>query len=179
MKRLPAVLIASLLSLAVVQARTTASGPGGYEYSPGLTAAQRAQLRARMDRLLAPPRVLSCTLQGAITAVLNARGPISGLVGSLPRDLAVALNRAAIRTPVQLVLASRSATNTSLLGRVRRALLPTASATTMIATGDLLITVDRQGVTVYQSTSLADQVRRSVQQVWEALAKPGPRPALP
>ncbi|ABW34998.1 hypothetical protein Dgeo_2955 (plasmid) [Deinococcus geothermalis DSM 11300] len=163
--------LAAVFSVASAQTPNTVTGPGGYAYTPGMTPAQQQQLKARMDKLLAPPKLVGSGVGAAVTAVLNTQGLISGLVGPLPRELGEALNRAAIRTPVQLVLATQGVPATASLSRVKRVLLPTNSPTTMLATTDMLITVDAGRINVYQSAYLADQVHQNVQQIIDATAK--------
>lgn len=171
MKRRLTLALAAVFSVASAQTSNTVTGPGGYEYTPGMSDAQQQQLKARMDKLLAPPKLVGSGVKAAVTAVLNEPRQISGLVGQLPRELAEALNRAAIRTPVQLVLATQSAPGTVPMPRVKRVLLPISSPTTMLATTDMLITVEAGRINVYQSAYLAGQVHQNVQQIIEATAK--------
>lgn len=168
MNRLSMFILAALLCTAAAQKQGMSTGPGGYEYTPGMTPAQQQQLKARMDALLAPPKLVGSGVKAAVTAILNTQGRVSGLVGPLPRELAEALNRAAIRTPVHLVLATQGAPATASLSRVKTVLLPTGSPTTMLATTDLLITVESGRISVYQSAYLANQVHRNVQQIIDA-----------
>ncbi|GGB73823.1 hypothetical protein [Deinococcus soli (ex Cha et al. 2016)] len=170
MKR-TAVFLSLVLSLTAAQAQGTVRGPGGYEYTPGLTPEQQAQLRAKLEERLALPKVIGRTAKAAVTAILNEPTLISGMVGPLPRELAEALNRAAIRTPVRLVMATQSTRNVIAMPRVQTLLVNAASPVTMLATKDLLITVDGQGVTVYQTALQAGQVHQNVQQLIDALAK--------
>ncbi|MBZ9714969.1 hypothetical protein [Deinococcus multiflagellatus] len=172
MKRFVSVLLLVSVFGTSVQAASQplVSGPGGYQYTPGLTPAQQQQLKASLEAVVAPPTVVGTGLKPAVTAILNSRSQISGLVGPLPRELEEALNRAAIRTPVRLVMATKTAPVTAALARAKRILIPTSSVTTMIAADHLLITVTPQGITVLKSSHLAAQIHARVDQVETATA---------
>lgn len=149
----------------------TYKGPIPYEYSKGLTDAQKAQLKAKMDALLVPPRLTGTTLRAAVTAVLNEHARIDALIGELPRDLAEALNRAAIRIPVQAVLSRAAAPNSGALSRVKRLLVSTSARETIIATSTAVLRLQGGRVQVYESPYLAAQVRQGVQGVFQQAAK--------
>ena len=174
MKRFFPLALALLLPFGAAQTTPstdrTVTGPGGYEYTPGMTPEQQQQLKNHLDKQLATPKLVSRSAQAAVTAILNEQGRISGLVGPLPRELGEALNRAAIRIPVQLVLGG-SAANTSGLNRVKRVLVNASAPTTMIATSEYLITVDASGIAVYQTAFMASQVHQNVQQLVDTFAK--------
>ena len=134
-----------------------------YQFTKGTSPAGQARLLSTFQSLTQPPVVLSTSVQDAANAILNENEHIDGVVGPLPQTLAVALERAAIRTPVRLVLAQGGEGASYRFSRVRTVVVSAASSTSTIATGQRVIVVRGAQVQLLRAPLAAASIGRTVE----------------
>lgn len=123
--------------------------------APPLTPQQMQQAR----EYYAPPRVVSTSMTYAVNLILNEKTGITGMTGGLPRELATALDRAALHIPVKLAVGGGQRLR---LQNVQQYVQPSAAPNTIIATQKNTITFSGGKLQVWESGFQADQVRQSL-----------------
>ncbi len=149
----------------------------GDVFKGGVSPTGQAQLLATLQSLTQKPVVLSTSVQDAANAILNENAHIEGVVGPLPQTLAAALERAAIRTPVRLIVASRGEGARYRFTRVGTVVVNAAATSTSIATSQGVIVVQGTQVTLLRAPLAAASVEGVVTRTFEGQwkAKPGAR----
>lgn len=163
-------LLVSLPALAL----SPPSGAGPYVFTGNLSAAEQAQLVARFQQLTAPPRVISTNPQDAANALLNEERAIKGMAGPLPQVLAAALERAAIRVPVQLLVTQTSEAARWSWKRVQARVVPGRADVTTLTTSNAVITVRGTQVWLLSAPLAASSVNALVDRTFNPNSKASP-----